>query len=405
MEKCVITSAVRTAVGSYLGSLKTVSTEILASEILQEVVKRSGIDKDLVDEIIFGEAVGSTPNVARTAALVAGFKEDTPGYTVDLQCGSGLQAVASASQQIAAGDADIIIAGGTENMSRSPYYLPLSSRYEGLRLGDKILLDSFKYITSFDYAPIPGQEFEKSSMGLTAEKVAEKYNIPREAQDKFALDSQLKTAAAISSGKFKDEILPIEVKTKKDSFIFDTDEHPRPNSTLEGLAKLKPAFKAGGTVTAGNASGMNDGASAVLVMRESKAKELGCKPMCRILSNATVALDPTVMGLGPARAIPKALKKAGLKLADIDLFEINEAFAAQALGCLHELGMEPGTELYKKVNVNGGAIALGHALGNSGTRILTTLIYELKRRGGKYGVASLCIGGGQGIAMVIENCD
>ncbi len=403
MNQCVITSAVRTPVGRYLGGLKTVPTEVLASEVLKEAVRRSAISMDQVDEIILGEVVGTTPDVARAAALLAGFPASTPGYTIDCQCGSALQAVVSASQAILAGDAQVILAGGTENMSRSPYYLPLTVRYEGFRMGEKTMLDAFSYASSFDYAPVNGQAPEALNMGLTAENVAELYSISRESQDQFALDSQRKTAAAMTAGRFKDEILPITVQDRKNVTVVDTDEHPKPETTLDSLSLLKPVFKKGGTVTAGNASGMNDGASVVMLMSEAKALELKCTPLCRVLANAITGVDPRIMGMGPAKAIPIALKKAGLTLEDIDLFEINEAFAAQSLGCLIELGMAPGSELYERVNVNGGAIAHGHALGNSGTRILTTLIYELKRRNGRYGVASLCIGGGQGIAVVIEN--
>jgi acetyl-CoA C-acetyltransferase len=400
----VITGAVRTPVGRYLGGLKTVPSEVLASEVMKEALRRSAIPADLVDEEILGEVVGTTPDVARAAALLAGFPEDTPGYTIDRQCGSSLQAVVSGGQGILAGDARVVIAGGTESMSRSPYYLPLSVRYEGFRMGAKTMIDAFEHASSYGYAPVNGQAPEKLNMGLTAENVAELYGISRESQDRFALDSQRKTAAAVAEGRFKEEILPVSVADRKGAVtVLDADEHPKPDTTIESLAALKPAFKKDGTVTAGNASGMNDGASAVVLMSEAMADELDCVPLCRLVSNAVSGVDPRVMGMGPAKAIPAALKKAGLSLQDIDLFEINEAFAAQSLGCLIELGMAPGTELYGRVNVNGGAIAHGHPLGNSGTRILTTLIYELKRRNGRYGVASLCIGGGQGIALVVEN--
>jgi acetyl-CoA C-acetyltransferase len=302
-----------------------------------------------------------------------------------------------------AGNTRVALAGGTENMSRSPYYLPLSVRYESFRMGEKTLSDAFSYCSGFDYAPVKGAAPEKCNMGLTAENVAALYHISRESQDEFALDSQRKTAAAMAAGRFKDEILPIEARERKGVTLVDTHDNPKPDTTLDGLAQLKPAFKKDGTVTAGNSSGMNDGASAVVLMSEAAADKLNCAPLCGIIASAATGVDPRTMGLGPAKAIPLALKKAGLALEDIDLFEINEAFAAQALGCLIELGMAPGAGLYQRVNVNGGAIAHGHALGNSGTRILTTLIYELKRRNGRYGVASLCIGGGQGIALVIEN--
>ncbi|MPM00142.1 Acetyl-CoA acetyltransferase [bioreactor metagenome] len=404
MEKCVIVSAVRTPVGRYLGGLKTMPAELMAAEVMKEAVRRAGIDRDQVEEVILGEVIGTAPDVARTAALLAGFKEDTPGYTIDRQCGSSLQAVVSAKQQLLSGDAEIILAGGTESMSRAPYYLPLTARFEGLRMGDKTVHDSFQFISGYNYAPVGGQQPEKSNMGLTAENVAEKYGITRQEQDAYALDSQRKTARAMAEGKFQEELLPLEVKEGKKVTVVDADEHPKPDTTEETLAKLKPAFKNGGTVTAGNASGMNDGASAVIMTTERKASALGLKPLCRVIASAEVGVDPRMMGMGPAVAIPRVLEKAGLRLEDIDLFEINEAFAAQTLGCLKVLGMEPGSPLYERVNVNGGAIAHGHALGNSGTRILTTLIYELRRRNGRYGIASLCIGGGQGIAVIIENC-
>jgi acetyl-CoA C-acetyltransferase len=403
MNKCVITSAVRTPVGRYLGGLKTVPSEVLAGEIMKEAVRRSSISMDAVDEVILGEVVGSTPNVARAAALLAGFPESIQGYTIDRQCGSSVQAVVSAGQGIIAGNTEVALAGGTENMSRAPYYLPLSVRYDSFRMGEKTMLDSFSYCSGYDYAPVNGQAPEKCNMGLTAENVAELYHISRESQDKFALDSQRKTAAAMAASRFKDEILPVQVRDRIGVYTVDTDEHPKLDTTLEGLAQLKPVFKKDGTVTAGNSSGMNDGASAVILMSEAAAARLNCVPLCGIVASAGTGVDPRIMGMGPAKAIPLALKKAGLTLKDIDLFEINEAFAAQSLGCLIELGMEPGTELYERVNVNGGAIAHGHALGNSGTRLLTTLIYELKRRNGRYGLVSLCMGGGQGIALIIEN--
>jgi acetyl-CoA C-acetyltransferase len=286
-------------------------------------------------------------------------------------------------------------------MSRLTYYLDPSARYEPLKLGNKTLHDTF---TTGVTLVQPRSLYPGLNMGITAENVADKYNISREEQDLFALDSQRKTKAAMDAGRFKEEIVPYEVKLKKSSFIFDTDEHPRPDTTMEILKKLKPAFKEGGTVTAGNSSGMNDGASAVVVMSEEKAIELGCKPLVKIISHSSVGVDPAIMGIGPVPAIKKALKKAGLTLEDIDLFEINEAFAAQSLAVLKELGMNMGSRPYERVNVNGGAIAHGHALANSGTRLLTTLIYELKRRNARYGVVSLCIGGGQGMAMVVENC-
>ena len=281
------------------------------------------------------------------------------------------------------------------------YYLPPTARYQPLRLGDKPLYDTFSHGVTIVQ---PQAKYPGTNMGITAENVAAYCHITREELDAFAVDSQRKTKAAQDAGKFKDEIFPFEVKERKSSFIFDTDEHPKPDTTMESLAKLKPAFKPDGIVTAGNSSGMNDGSSAVVVMSEDKALELGLKPLVRILATSSAGVDPRYMGLGPVPAIRKVLKKTGLQLEDMDLIELNEAFAAQSLGCLKELGMNMGTELYKRVNVNGGAIAHGHALANSGTRLLTTLIYEMKRRNARYGLESLCIGGGQGMAVIVENC-
>ncbi|NLW77837.1 MAG: thiolase family protein [Ruminococcaceae bacterium] len=400
MKTVVITSACRTAVGGYLGSLKNTEGQDLGAAVIKEAAKRSGITLDQLDEVIFGSVYGYTPNVARTSLLLAGAPESLPGYTVDRQCASSLQAVVNAAYQIMAGDADIVMAGGVEVMSRYLYFLDPSVRANPLRMGNKPLYDMFMYGTANVQPP---QLYPNLNMGITAENIAERYKITREEQDKFAFDSMQKMIAAQDAGKFKDEIVPFEVKERKSSFVFDTDEHVRRETTMESLAKLKPSFKPDGTVTAGNASGMNDGASAVVVMSEDKAKELGVKPLVKIVSSGVVGLDPAVMGLGPVGATQKALAKANLKLEDVDLFEFNEAFSAQSLGVLKELGMDMGTELYKRVNVNGGAVAHGHALGNSGTRLLTTLIYEMKRRGAKYGVDSLCIGGGQGLAMLVEN--
>lgn len=401
MINCVITSAVRTAVGGYLGSLKTVEAQDLASIVIKEALKRSNISEDKVNEVILGEVYGYTPNVARCAALLAGIPEDIPAYTVDRQCASSLQAVISAVQQIKCNDASIVIAGGVESMSRMTYYLPPSSRYEGFKLGNSAIYDTFSHGVTIVQPP---SLYPNLNMGLTAENVAEKYSITREEQDAFALESQQKTKEALNNNKFKEEIIPVTVNYKKESVVFDTDEHPRPSTSMESLAKLKPAFKNEyGTVTPGNSSGMNDGASAVVVMSEEKAEQLNIKPMVKILSYSTVGVDPRLMGIGPAYAINDVLKKSNLKIEDIDLIELNEAFAAQSIGVLKELGISKNSEMYKRINVNGGAIALGHALGNSGTRILTTLIYELKRRNGKYGIASLCIGGGMGMAILIEN--
>lgn len=404
MRKCVITSAARTAVGGYLGSLKTVEAQDLGAAVIRAAAERSELSLDQLDQVIMGDVYGYTPNVSRCSALLAGVPEQIPAYSVDRQCASSLQAVVSATYEIMAEEADIIVAGGVETMSRLPYYLEPSARYQGFRIGDTKLYDTFSHGVTLVQPP---QLYPGLNMGLTAENVAERYQISRADQDAFALDSQMKAKAAMEAGRFRDEIVPFEVIDRKKRFLFDTDEHPRPETTMETLSKLKPAFRfdGTGTVTAGNSSGMNDGASAVVVMSEEKAGELGKKPLVRILSSSSVGVDPRIMGIGPAAAIPKALQKAGLQLEDIGLFELNEAFAAQSLGCLIEMGMTPGTAMYDRVNVNGGAIALGHALANSGTRILTTLIYEMKRRNVQFGVASLCIGGGQGMALVVENME
>ncbi len=404
MKKCVITGAARTAVGGYLGSLKTVEAQDLCAAVIREAALRGGIQADQIDEVIMGDVYGYTPNVARCAALLAGVPDSVPAHSVDRQCASSLQAVISGVCQIAAGEAEIVMAGGVEVMSRMPFYFDPSTRYKPFRMGEKTLYDTFtRGVTIVQ----PQSLYPDTNMGLTAENVAQRHGITREEQDRFALESQLKYKAAAEAGKFKDEIVPFEVADRKTSFLFEVDEHPKPDTTLESLAKLKPAFKRDGTgtVTAGNASGMNDGASAVVVMSQEKAGALGLKPLVEIVSMASAGVDPRYMGLGPVPAVRKALEKAGLTLRDIDLFELNEAFAAQSLGCLKELGMDMGSDLYDRVNVNGGAIAHGHALGNSGTRLLTTLIYEMKRRKAKHGLATLCIGGGMGTALIVRNVE
>lgn len=402
MNKCVITGAARTAVGGYLGSLSSVEAQDLGAAVIREVAARSGISLNQVDEVILGDVYGYTPNVARCAALLAGVPEETPAYTVDRQCASSLQAVINAYLQIIAEEADIVIAGGTEVMSRMTYYLDPSVRARPLRLGDKSLYDTFSHGVTIVQ---PQSMYPNLNMGLTAENIAAKFGITREEQDRFALDSISKMVAAQKAGKFKDEILPYMVKKCKIEFVFDKDEHVKADATLESLGALKPAFKfdGTGTVTAGNSSGMNDGASAVVVMSEEKAVSLGIKPLVRIVSMAAHGVHPAYMGLGPVGAVHKSLQKAGLWLEDIDLIELNEAFAAQSLGVLRELGLDMDKEGYHKVNVNGGAIAHGHALANSGTRLMTTLIYEMKRRGVRYGLNTMCIGGGQGLAVILEN--
>ena len=402
MKSCVITGVARTAVGRYLGSLKTVEAQDLGAAVLIEAAKRSNIGLNQIDQVIMGDVYGYTPNVARCASLLAGIPESTPAYVVDRQCASSIQAVVNACYEISADEADIILAGGVEVMSRLTYYLPPETRYEPMRLGDKHLYDSFSHGVTIVQ---PQSMYPGMNMGLTAENVAEKYGITREEQDIFAMDSIEKMKTAMAEGKFKDEILPYEVKLRKSNFTFDTDEHINMSTDYESLSKLRPVFRTDGkgSVTAGNSSGMNDGASAVVVMSEEKAKELGQKPLVRIVSMASAGVSPALMGIGPIPAIKKALKKAKLTLKDMDLIELNEAFAAQSLGVLKELGMDMGTEIYKRVNVNGGAIAHGHALANSGTRLITTLIYEMKRRNVRHGLVALCIGGGQGMALIIEN--
>jgi acetyl-CoA C-acetyltransferase len=401
MKEIVITGAARTAVGGYLGTLKTLKSREMASAVILEALRRSNTEKERVDHVIMGEVLG-VGNLARAATLQAGLPETVPGYTVDRQCGSSLQAIVNGAQEITAGSAEVVVAGGAEAMSSMFYIMPPSIRYQGLRLGNAQMLDIFDYSASSCVQP--PELYPGLNMGITAENVAEKFSISRKEQDSFALDSQMKAAAAQNAGKFTDEIVPLEFKAGKRDVVFDQDEHPKPGTTMETLAALRPAFKKDGTVTAGNASGMNDGASAVVLMSADKAGELGARPLARIISYASAGVDPRLMGLGPVPAIQKAISLAGLSLSDIDLFEINEAFAAQSLGVLKELGMEPGSPLYGRVNVNGGAIAHGHALGNSGSRLMTTLLYEMARRGARRGVVSLCIGGGQGIAMVVENC-
>ncbi|MHC1746468.1 MAG: acetyl-CoA C-acyltransferase [Negativicutes bacterium] len=400
MENCVITSAARTAVGTFLGSLKTVKPQDLASHVIAEVVKRSQLEKNQIDEVILGHVQSNAEcsNIGRAAALQAGLPESVPGYTIDRQCAASLQAVVSATQQIQTGYADIIVAGGVESMSRILFYMPPAVRFDPLRLGNVTLVDAF---VRGAQTSAPEEMYPKLNMGITAENVAARHNISREEQDEYAYNSHRKAIEAINAGKFADEIVPFEVQSRKGNVVFDTDEHPRV-TTVEQLAKLKPAFKKDGSVTPGNASGMNDAASAVVIMSETRCKQLGLKPMARVVAHAATGLDPRVMGLGPVSAVQAVLKRTGLKLDEIDLFEFNEAFAAQSLGVLRELNMMPGTSLYERLNVNGGGIALGHPLGATGTRLINTLVYELQRRGGRYGIASLCIGGGQGMAVLVE---
>lgn len=390
MREAVIVSAARTAVGSFMGTLGSIPAHELGATVIQAVLQRAGVEPGQVDEVILGQILtaGEGQNPARKALLKAGLPVSTPATSINKLCGSGLKSVAMAAQAIMLGDAEIVLAGGQESMSMAPYVLPKGRT--GYRMGHGQVLDSMIHdaLTC---------SWENIHMGITAENIAEQYGITREEQDQFSLASQQKAEAAIKAGRFKDEIAPVVIPAKKGEIVFDTDEFPRAGATLEGLAKLKPAFKKDGTVTAGNASGINDGAAAVLVMSAEKAASLGLKPMAVIRSYASAGVEPRIMGMGPVPSTQKALAKAGLTLADIDLIEANEAFAAQSLGVARELQWD-----MNKVNVNGGAIALGHPVGASGARILTTLLYEMQKRQSRYGLATLCIGGGQGIAMIVE---
>ncbi len=391
MAKVVIASAVRTALGSFGGTLKGVTPAKMGSIVIEEALKRAGVEKKDVDEVIFGSVLqaGYGQGVARQASIGAGLPVETPAVTVNMICGSGLKTVSMAMQSIVAGDNDIVVAGGTENMSMAPFLLK-TARW-GQRMGQGELYDSMVRDGLWE-------AFNDYHMGITAENLAEKFNISREDQDEFAAISQQRAAAARDAGKFKDEIVPVEIpQRKKDPIIFDTDEFIRDGATKEGMAKLKPAFKKDGTVTAGSSSGINDGAAAIVVMSEEKAKELGITPMATIVSHASAGVEPSIMGFGPVPATRKALEKANLKLEDINLIEANEAFAAQSLSVMRELNMNP-----EITNVNGGAIALGHPIGASGARILVTLLHEMKKRNSKYGLATLCIGGGMGEAVIVE---
>ena len=389
MREVVIVAACRTAIGKFGGTLQPLSDIDFGPIPIKEVMKRGGITGDQVDEVIYasGYRTGDLPiNSARVVAVKAGIPIEKPQFTISKACAGSVKAVTLATQVIKSGDADVIIAGGMESMSNATFMLK-QARW-GYRLGHGQLQDQ---LILFD--PLSG-----NTMGETAENVAVKYNVSREDQDAFALRSQQLAEKAIKEGKFKEQIVPVEIPSKKGAIIFDTDEHPRFGTTLESLQKLKPAFKKnGGTVTAGSSSGMNDGASALLVMSREKADELGLVPMATIVSYASAGVDPALMGIGPIPATRFALEKAGLTMADIDLIELNEAFASQAIACMRELDMD-----IDKVNVNGGAIALGHPVSASGGALVTKLLYELKARDLRYGLATLCIGGGQGMALIVE---
>ncbi|WGE48126.1 acetyl-CoA C-acetyltransferase [Actinobacillus equuli] len=391
MKNVVIASAVRSAIGNFGGSLVNVSAVELGSIVIKNAIEKAGIDIATVDEVIMGNVLqaGLGQNPARQAALKSGISEDVSAYTVNKVCGSGLKSVALAVQAILAGDAKIIIAGGMENMSQAPYLLDSKARW-GYRLGDNKVQD----VILKDGLICAEHHYH---MGITAENVAEKYAITREQQDELALASQQKAVSAIEAGAFKNEIVPVTVKVKKKEFVFDTDEFPKKDCSLEGLAALRPAFDKEGSVTAGNASGINDGAAALVIVEEETAKALGLPILARVKGYASGGVAPEIMGMGPVPATRKVLEKTGLSLDDIDLIEANEAFAAQFLAVGKELNFDP-----EKVNVNGGAIALGHPIGASGARILVSLVHALHARDKKLGLATLCIGGGQGIAMIVE---
>ena len=391
MREVVIASAVRTPIGSFGGALKDVSAADLGALVIKEAINRAGIKGETVDEVLLGNVIqaGLGQNIARQAAVKAGLPVEVPAMTINMVCGSGLRTVALAAQMIKAGDADIVIAGGTENMSQAPYLLK-TSRW-GQRMGDGKMVDSMINDALTD-------AFDNYHMGITAENIAEQWNLTREDQDNFAVNSQLKAEAAIKAGKFKEEIVPVVIPQRKgEPKVFDTDEYPKFGATVEGLAKLRPAFKKDGTVTAGNASGINDGAAAFVVMSAEKAKELGVTPLAKIVSYGQKGLEPSIMGYGPFHATKKALEVANLKVEDLDLIESNEAFAAQSLAVAKDLNFD-----MSKVNVNGGAIALGHPVGASGARILVTLLHEMEKRDSKKGLATLCIGGGMGTALIVE---
>lgn len=390
MRKVVIASAVRTPIGSFGGSLASLSSVELGVIAAKEALKRAGITAEQVEDVIIGNVLagGQGQGVARQISINTGVPKEVPAMTINLICGSGLRSVSLAAQQIALGDADIILCGGTESMSNSVHAL------KGLRFGTK-----FGNTPMLDTMVLDGltDAFSGVHMGITAENIAEQWNISRESQDKFAVESQNKAEAAQKAGRFDAEIVPVVIPSKKGDIVVDKDEYIKHGATLDSVAKLKPAFKKDGTVTAANASGLNDGACMLVVMSEDKAKELGVKPLATIKAYATKGVDPSIMGIGPVPATEAALKSAGWKVDDLDLVEANEAFASQSIAVVRDLGLDP-----QKVNVNGGAIALGHPIGCSGARILTTLLYEMERRDAKKGLATLCIGGGMGTSVLVE---
>ena len=400
LREAWIVEAVRTPVGRYGGALAGVRPDDLAATVLEAVVARSGIDPSIIDDVILGcanQAGEDNRNIARMALLIAGLPVEVAGQTVNRLCGSGLQAVASAAQAIAVGDADVVIAGGVESMSRAPFVtLKPESGYER---GTRELVDTtigWRFVN-----PVLDAKYPAISLGETAERVAAQWSVSREEQDAFALESQRRAAAAAASGVHAEEIVPVKIPQRKgDAISVDKDEHPRPETNAASLAKLRPAFIEGGSVTAGNASGINDGAAALLVMEAGRARALGLKPLARVVATSVAGVDPSVMGIGPIPAIRKLLERTGLSAKEIDRVELNEAFASQAVACIRELGLNPAT-----TNIHGGAIALGHPLGASGARMLVTLTRELTRSGSRFGIASMCVGVGQGIAMLVERVE
>ena len=394
MREVVVVSAVRTALGSIGGTLKNVQPETLACAVMEGAGEKAGIEKGIIDEVIFGQTKQSTdaPNIARLSALMARIPEEVPAYTVHRQCASGMQAILNGVQQIQTGFSDVVLAGGVESMSTAPFYIR-GARF-GVGSGNNVLVDP-----NIESQPKsqPNDIYGTFNMIQTADNVARQYNVTREEQDEFALSSQKKAIAAIDAGRFKDEIIPVVIPQRKaDPIVFDTDEYPKRNTSMEKLAKLKPIFQ-DGFVTAGNASGRNDGASAVILMSKEKAEELGIKPLAKILGAAAVGVDPRIMGIAPVPATRKLLEQLNMTIDDFGLVEINEAFAAQSVACAKELGIKP-----ERLNVNGGAIALGHPLGCSGARISATLIHEMQKRNEKYGLAAICVAGGLGMAMAFE---
>ncbi len=390
MRDVYLVAACRTPIGNFNGGLAPLRAHELGSIAIKEVLNRAGIKPEQVDEVIFGNVsqAGEKQGPARQASINAGIPVETPAYSINILCGSGLKSVILAAQSIMLGESDIIVAGGMESMTNAPY--SLDKARSGYRMGHGTLNDTMISDGLTD-------AFNDYHMGITAENLAEKYNLSMDEQNEFALSSQHKAQKAIEEGRFNDEIVPVTIKTRKGDVVIDKDEFPRKDATIEGLSKLKPAFKKEGTVTAGNASGINDGAAAIVLASEEAVKKYGLKPVAKYISSATAGVEPSIMGIGPVPAVKKALDKGGLKLSDIGLIEANEAFAAQSLSVGKELGFN--TDI---LNVNGGAIALGHPIGASGARILTTLLYEMKRRNTDKGLATLCVGGGMGVALIVE---